>query len=127
MRYEDTWFNKHPMTIYGGWNYNRTYWMHHYVKVMQGGLAPMHRENEDGSIDVLGVNILRLSSGISCGGSREKLQRSLSEHAEKLKAAGATIVKQTKNRLVARHENEEAVYAISPLTSNTFYKHEWED
>ena len=87
----------------------------------------MYRKNSDGSIDVLGVEITRVSSGISFGGSLKSQQKSLAEHAEKLKAAGTAIVKQTKNRLVARHDNEEAVYAISPLTSNTFYKHEWED
>ena len=123
MEYQNTWFSKQPMTHYGCAFYNRTYWMHHYVNII-GGLAPMNRKNSDGSIDVLGVEITRVSSGISFGGALKSQQKSLAEHAEKLKAAGATIVKQTKNRLVARHGNEEAVYAISPLTSNTFYKHE---
>ncbi len=127
MEYCQTWFGKHPMKMHGCLNFGRNYWMYHYVDVMQGGLTPMHRENADGSIDVLGVNIIRLSSGISCGGNREKQQLSLSEHAEKLKAAGATIVKQTKNRLVARYKNETGVYVISPLSSNAFYKKEWED
>ena len=127
MEYYQTWFNKHPMTMHGCFNFERNYWMYHYVEVVQGGFTPMHRKNEDGSIDVLGVNILRLSSGISFGGSREKQQRSLAEHAEKLKAAGATIVKQTKNRLVARYGRETGVYVISPLSSNTFYKKEWEN
>lgn len=127
MEYWQTWFSKQPMTMHGGWNYNRTYWIHHYVDVMNSGFKPMHHENEDGSIDVLGVTITRLSCGISCGGSREKQQRSLAEHAEKLKAAGAVIIKQTKNRLVARHGMETGVYVVSPLTANTFYKKEWED
>ena len=127
MEYYQTWFNKHPMTMHGGVNFGRNYWMHHYVDVMDGGFTPMHHENSDGSIDVLGVGITRIASGLSHGGSREKQQRSLVEHAEKLKAAGATIVKLTKNRLVARHGMETGVYVISPLSANTFYKKEWED
>lgn len=127
MEYYQTWFNKHPMTMHGGVNFGRNYWMYHYVDVMDIGFAPMHQENADGSIDVLGVKVTRLSSGISCGGSREKQQQSLAEHAEKLKAAGAVIIKQTKNRLVARHRMETGVYVVSPLTSNTFYKKEWEE
>lgn len=127
MRHEDTWFSKHPMTMHGGFNFERNYWMYHYVEVLQGGFTPMHRENEDGSIDVLGVNVLRLSSGISYGGNREKQQRSLAEHANILEAAGAKVIKHTKNRLVARYKNETGVYVISPLSANTFYEKEWKD
>lgn len=127
MNYEDTWFGKQHITHRSCGMYDRTYWMYQYVNVFDGGFNPMHNVNKDGSIDILGVGINRIANGLSFGGELKAQQRSLAEHAEKLEAIGAKIVKQTKNRLVARYKNEEAVYVISPLTSNTFYKHEWED
>lgn len=127
MRYEDTWFNKHPMTMYGRPAFGRIQWVHHYVEVMDGGFTPMNRKNCDGSIDVLGVPITRVS-GYSFGSyNRLAMQRSLAEHATKLEAAGAKIIKQTKNKLVARYKNETGVYVISPLTAKTFYEKEWKD
>lgn len=126
MRYEDTWFNKHPMTMYGGPAFGRIQWVHHYVEVMDGGFTPMNCKNEDGSIDVLGVPVVKIGNGLSCGGyNRTAMQKSLAEHAKKLKEAGATIVKLTKNKLVARYGRETGVYVISPLSSNTFYEKEW--
>lgn len=61
MRYEDTWFNKHSMTMYGGGaDFGRILWAHNYVEVMDGGFTPMNRKNIDGSIDVLGLqNVCR--------------------------------------------------------------------
>lgn len=126
MRYEDTWFSKHSMTMYGGAPFGRVIWMYHYVETIDGGLTPMNRKNNDGSIDVLGVPITRMGSGLTFGGyNRAAMQRSLAEHATKLVDAGAKIIKQTKNRLVARYGRETGVYVISPLSSNTFYKNEW--
>lgn len=128
MRYEQTWFSKQTMTHYGSGavNNGRMTWLHHYVEVMSGSLVPMHKVNSDGSIDVLGVGIERMSNGLSFGSyNKESQQKSLAKHAEKLKEAGATIVKLTKNRLVARHGNETAYYVISPLTSKTFFQKEW--
>lgn len=82
----------------------------------------MRHKNPDGSTDVLGVAVQIMSSGLSWGSyNREKIQRSLAEHAEKLKAAGATIVKHTKNQLVARYGRETAYYVITPLTAATFF------
>lgn len=127
MRYEDTWFNKHPMTMRGGMASGRISWVHHYVEVLTG-FTPMNRKNDDGSIDVLGVTTTKISSGLSYGGyNREAMQKSLAVHANVLEAAGAKIIKHTKNRLVARYKNETGVYVISPLSANTFYQKEWED
>lgn len=126
MRYEDTWFNKHPMTMYGGPAFGRIQWVHHYVEVLDNGFTPMNRKNEDGSIDVLGVPITWVGNELSYGGyNKAAMQKSLAEHAKKLEDAGAKIIKHTKNRLVARYKNETGVYVISPLTANTFYKKEW--
>lgn len=123
MTYSDTWFSKQNMTMHSSWGTNRQMWLHHYVEVMTGGLQPMHRKNADGSIDVLGVAILRLSSGLSFGSyNREKIQHSLVEHAERLREAGATIVKQTKNQLVARHGRETAYYVVTHIKASTFFK-----
>ena len=123
MRYSDTWFAQQPMTMCAGWGNGRQLWLHTYVDVVTGGFQPMHHKNPDGSIDVLGVQVLRMSSGLSVGSySREKIQRSLANHAERLKEAGATIVKQTKNQLVARHGRETAYFTISPLSSKTFFR-----
>lgn len=128
MRYEDTWFNKHPMTMYGGTAFGRILWVHHYVEVIGSGFTPMNRKNEDGSIDVLGVPITRMSSGLSFGGyNKAAMQKSIAIHANILEAAGAKIIKHTKNRLVARYKNETGVYVISPLSANTFYEKEWKD
>ena len=125
MRYEDTWFNKHPMTMYGGTAFGRILWVHHYVEVLTG-FTPMNRKNDDGSIDVLGVPVVKIGSGLSYGGyNRTAMQKSLAEHAKKLEDAGAKIIKHTKNRIVARYKNETGVYVISPLSANTFYKKEW--
>lgn len=123
MTYSDTWFAKQPMTMCSSWGNDRQLWLHHYVDVMTGGLQPMHRKNPDGSIDVLGVELRRMSSGLSIGSyNREKIQKSLANHAEKLKSAGATIVKQTKNTLVARHGSETAYYVITHVKASTFYR-----
>ena len=112
--------------MYGGAPFGRVIWMYHYVETIDGGLTPMNRKNNDGSIDVLGVPITRMGSGLTFGGyNRAAMQRSLAEHATKLVDAGAKIIKQTKNRLVARYGRETGVYVISPLSSNTFYKNEW--
>lgn len=125
MRYEDTWFNKHPMTMYGGPAFGRIQWVHHYVEVLTG-FSPMNRKNEDGSIDVLGVSTTKISSGLSYGGyNRTAMQKSLAVHANVLEAAGAKVIKHTKNRLVARYGNETGVYVISPLSSKTFFEKEW--
>lgn len=123
MRYSDTWFSKQPMILHGGFGADRQVWLHSYVEVVAGTLQPMHHANADGSIDVLGVPVIRMSSGISTSSySREKMQRSLAEHAEKLKAAGAIIVKQTKNQLVARYGRETAYYVVTHITASTFFK-----
>lgn len=126
MRYEDTWFNKHHMTMYGSSPFGKLLWVHHYVEVIGSGFTPMNRKNDDDSIDVLGVLVTKISSGLSFGGyNRAAMQKSLAEHAKKLEDAGAKIIKHSKNRLVARYNNETGVYVISPLSSNTFYKNEW--
>ena len=113
------------MTMYGGTAFGRILWVHHYVEVLTG-FTPMNRKNDDGSIDVLGVTTTKIGNGLSYGGyNRTAMQKSLAEHARKLEDAGAKIIKQTKNRLVARYKNETAVYVISLLSANTFYKKEW--
>ena len=125
MRYEDTSFNKHPMTMYGSSAFGKLLWVHHYVEVMGSGFTPINHKNEDGSIDVLGVPVTKIGSGLSYGGyNRAAMQKSLAEHARKLEDAGAKIIKHTKNRLVARYNNETGVYVISPLSANTFYEKE---
>lgn len=126
MEYYQTWFNKHPMTMYGGTAFGRILWVHHYVEIIGNSFTFMNRKNDDGSIDVLGVPIVKIGSGLSYGGyNRTAMQKSLAEHAKKLEDAGAKIIKQTKNRLVARYGRETGVYVVSPLTSNTFYEKEW--
>ena len=123
MEYYDTWFSKQSMTYHSGSQRGRHHWMYHFVDVFTGGFTPMHRVNDDGSIDVLGANILRMSSGMTMGTYDKKaMQHSLAEHAKKLKEAGATIVKQTRNTLVARHGRETAYFFISHLNSRSFYK-----
>lgn len=123
MTYSDTWFSKQPIMLQTSWGKDRVLWLHTYVEMMTGGLQPMHRKNSDGSIDVLGVVIQRMSSGLSVGSyNREKIQRSLAKHAERLREAGATIVKQTKNTLVARHGRETAYYVITHIKASTFFK-----
>lgn len=123
MEYNDTWFAKHPMTYHGCSSIGRRHWMYHFVDVFTGGFTPMNRVNDDGSIDVLGANIVRMSSGMTLGTfDREAMQHSLAEYAKKLKEAGATIVKQTRNTLVARHGRETAYFFISYLNSRSFYK-----
>ena len=114
------------MTMYCGTAFGRILWVHHYIEVLGNGFIPMNRENEDGSIDVLGVPVVKIGSGWSYGGyNRTAMQKSLAEHAKVLEAAGAKIIKHTKNRLVARYKNETGVYVISPLSANTFYEKEW--
>ena len=77
-------------------------------------LLPMDRKNPDGSIDVLGAEVEHLHPGLVMGGyGREGLQRSLREFAEQVAAAGATIVRQTKNTLVARYQRETMKIEIS--------------
>ena len=115
MTYSDTWFGKQPMTLYSSCPlFGRRYWMHQTVEVMTGRLLPMNRKNADGSIDVLGVEVERLHPGLvtGCFGAKG-LQRSLREFAEQVAAAGATIVKQTKNTLVARYKRETMKVEIS--------------
>ena len=83
MRYEDTWFNKHPMTIYGSSPFGRLLWIHHYIEIIGNNFAFMNRKNEDGSIDVLGVPVTKIGSGLSYGGyNRTAMQKSLAEHEE---------------------------------------------
>lgn len=126
MRYEDTWFNKHPMTMYGSSPFGRLLWIHHYVGIIGNSFTFMNRKNDDGSIDVLGVPVVKIGGGLSYGGyNKAAMQKSLAEHAKKLEDDGAKIIKHTKNRLVARYKNETGVYVISPLTSKTFYEKEW--
>lgn len=126
MEYWQTWFNKHPMMMYGGPAFGRIQWVHHYVEVIGSGFTPMNRKNEDGSIDVLGVPVVKIGSGLSYGGyNRAAMQKSLAEHAKKLEDAGAKVIKHTKNRLVARYGKETGVYVISPLSSKTFFEKEW--
>lgn len=111
--------------MYGGPAFGRIQWVHHYVEVLTG-FSPMNRKNEDGSIDVLGVSTTKISSGLSYGGyNRTAMQKSLAVHANVLEAAGAKVIKHTKNRLVARYGNETGVYVISPLSSKTFFEKEW--
>jgi len=114
MTYSETWFGKQPMIHHASrpWD-GRQYWMHMMVKV-PGKLVPMHHKNPDGSIDVLGVEIQHLTPGLvmGCHGCKG-LQRTLREFAEQVSNAGATIVKQTKNTLVARYKNETMKIEIS--------------
>ena len=125
MKYSDTWFSKQSFSHYGSYKGGRMYWTHHYVEVM-GGLTPMHNVNSDGSIDVLGVGITRMTNGLSFGSyDLAGAQKSLVKHAEKLQEAGAKIIKHTKNRLVARYKNETAYWVITPLSSQTFFSKEW--
>lgn len=115
MNYSETWFGKQPMTHYSSrpWD-GRHYWMHKMVEVMTGRLLPMDRKNPDGSIDVLGAEVEHLHPGLVMGCyGREGLQRSLREFAEQVAAAGATIVRQTKNTLVARYQRETMKIEIS--------------
>jgi len=74
----------------------------------------MYKKNPDGSISVLGAEELILTPGL-CMSSRDLvgLQDSLYKHAEKLKEAGAAIIEQSKNRLVAVHGKEKAFFAIT--------------
>lgn len=126
MKYEDTWFNKHHMTMYGSSPFGKLLWVHHYVEVIGSGFTPMNSKNDDGSIDVLGVPVTKISSGLSYGGyNRTAMQKSLAVHANILEAAGAKVIKHTKNRLVARYGKETGVYVISPLSSKTFFEKEW--
>lgn len=115
MTYSETWFGKQPMAIHGSrpWD-GRHYWMHKMVEVMTGRMLPMNQKNPDGSIDVLGAEVEHLHPGLVMGGyGREGLQRSLCEFAEQVAAAGATIVRQTKNTLVARYQRETMKIEIS--------------
>lgn len=122
MEYTQTWFSKHPITMHSCHSFGRISWMHHYVDVVDGTFVQMSRKNTDGSIDVLGMPVTRLSSGLSFGGyDRKAMQRSLSEHAEKLTGAGAKIVKRTRNKLVVRYGKETAVYEITNLTARTYF------
>lgn len=115
MTYSDTWFGKQPMPIHSSFPWDgRHYWMHKTVQVITGKLQPMHHKNPDGSIDVLGAEILHLHPGLVMGSYGVKsLQRSLAEFAEQVAAAGATIVKQTKNTLTACYKSETMKIEIS--------------
>lgn len=123
MRYTDTWFGKQPVTGCSGGGNNRQLWLHNYVDVVTGGLKPMHHENPDGSIDVLGACVLRLCSGISCcGHSRDKMHKALDRQEELLTRAGAILVRRTKNHLVMRYGRETAHYVVSYVRAETFFK-----
>lgn len=123
MTYSNTWFAKHPMVMRSSIGNERMQWLHHYVEVVTGRLQPIHKTNHDGSIDILGAEVLRLSSGLSYGSrEREKIQQSLADHADMLLKAGAKIVKQTRNTLVARYGNETGYWTITTLTAKSFYR-----
>ena len=108
--------------MHGGWGNGRQLWLHRYVEVASGSIVPMHHQNPDGSIDVLGAPVELLPAGFSIGSHcREKIQHSLLLHANMLREAGATIVRQTKNSLVARHGRETAYYMITETTARTFF------
>jgi hypothetical protein len=112
----DTWFGKRHLVIRasGCERTKRTYWMNESVEMFTGNLVPMHKKNPDGSIDILGAEIITLRPGMRIGSyDREGLQKSLVAHAEYLKSEGARIVKKTKNILIARYKNETAKYVIS--------------
>lgn len=112
--------------MYGSSPFGRLLWIHHYVEIIGNNFAFMNRKNEDGSIDVLGVATTKIGSGLSYGGyNRTAMQKSLAVHANILEAAGAKVIKHTKNRLVVRYGNETGVYVISPLSSKTFFEKEY--
>ena len=108
-----TWFGQIPITHHSSIKSDgRIYWMHEKVEIT-GGLVPMNHVNEDGSIVVLGVEITTLYPDLITGGrDLARMQTDLSEHADKLYAAGVKIVKRTKNKLVARYKGETATYEI---------------
>ena len=114
MNYSDTWFGKHRMPIKGSFACEgRTYWMHRFV-TLYGDLVPMHNKNDDGSIDVLGVEIITLTPGFTFGSRNlSELQRSLSDYADEIKRDGASIVKRTKNTLLASYKGEKLHIEIS--------------
>lgn len=116
MNYSETWFGQHPISIHacGGFYNGRTYWLHQTVEIFTGNIVSMYRKNPDGSSDVLGAEFLRLRPGFITGSrNRENLQRSIEDHATVLSKAGALIVKQTKNTLVALYGKERLKMVIS--------------
>ena len=114
MEYYETWFGKKGFIIHSGHHFGgRTYWIRPRVEMLTGNLVSTFHENDDGSIDVLGVETLTMYGVATGHEDKSSLQRSLAEHAERLKNAGATIVKQTKNTLKARHGNETFYVTIS--------------
>ena len=122
MNYYETFFGKIPFIMHsGGFHSGKHFWLHSYVKI-QGGLVPMNKKNPDGSYSVLGVEFT-IVPNISFGNkNKAQMQNSLQLHADKLREMGIEIVKQTKNTLIARNGKETAVYSISPLSMETFYK-----
>lgn len=113
MRFGDTFFGQHPMPIYGGGvHFGRKYWLHTTVEVFTGGFSPMHHKNPDGSIDVLGANVMRFRPCTIGTANRDGLQKSLKLYAEKMTELGATITKQTKNQLRIRYKNERIIIEI---------------
>ena len=105
MNYYDTWFGKNGIVMYGGGEYcNRQYWLHVKIDVFTGKLVPMHKKNEDGSISVLGAEIITFYCPVVLGSHyRDGMQRSIAMYAERIKELGAKIIKQTKNTLMAVH------------------------
>lgn len=117
MTHNETFFGKQTMTMYGGGvHFGRTYWVHFTHDVFTGELERMNNKNPDGSIDVLGARVHRFGGCTWGTTNRGGLQKSLAVHADKLKESGATIVKQTKNTLIARYKGEKIMYAIKPTS-----------
>lgn len=108
-----TWFGQIPMVHHSSTkSHGRIYWVHEKVEII-GDFVPMNHVNEDGSIDVLGVETITLYPGMRTGGrDLKRMQADLNEHADKLYKAGAKILKRTKNKLVARYKGETATYEI---------------
>ncbi len=123
MTYSNTWFGKQTFTMKGGRVFEgRIYWIHSCVEVFTGNLVPMNHKNPDGSISVLGAENLFITKEFSFGShDKKRMQKDLEEHAEKLKEAGAKIIKKTKNILVARHGNETALWEITPIKASTYF------
>lgn len=108
MNYYDTWFGKNGIVMYGGGKRcDRLYWLHVKIDVFTGKLVPMHQKNEDGSISVLGAEIITFYCPVVHGSRyRDGMQESIVIYAKRIKDLGAKIIKQTKNTLRAEHGNE---------------------
>lgn len=113
MEYYDTWFGKNGIVIYGGGNYcDRQYRMHIKIDVFTGKFSPMHQKNEDGSISILGAEVLSFSSPVFGSHYRDGMQKSIVKYAERIEELGAKIVKRTKNTLRAKYKNESLTIVI---------------